>query len=468
MAQEIAKKHGFRPLSLGLLDETTFYFYMMLESDGQTVSIPLPEALDAAGVKRAIEAALKRMSSGFLRTVAVYAPISNPQMAQFGMESGPAFEQLRRKLGEDTTLRATDLKSGVVPNDADLLLVLSPESLDEKQVFAIDQFTMQGGTVIIAASPYHIEQTQESISAQPKETGLENWLGGMGIVLDKSMVLDPQNTPFPIPVQRNLGGFTVQELRTIPYPYFPDLRGKQLDRTNTMTASLGQLTLSWASPIKLDQEKNKDRKVIELLHSSQRSWTSSSANIQPDFTTYGEQGFPVGNTIGANLLGVAIEGSFDSYFKGKPSPLLKGADKTKEQAKDEKKEDASKEKTVMTGKIDHSPASARIVLFGSAYFLSDTALDLAAEATGTHYIKPLQLVQNAVDWSLEDQNLLALRGRGQYSRMLMPMDRSAQMFWEYLNYALALAGLALVYGLQRRSRTRRLQHYNTILSLRSE
>ncbi|CAK0763389.1 Gliding motility protein GldF [Gammaproteobacteria bacterium] len=478
LAKEIAKKYGFRPLALGLLDETTFYFYMLLDSDGQTVPIPLPEGLDAAGLKHAIEASLKRLSPGFLRTIALYAPQGNPQMAQFGMDSGPGFEELRRKLGEDAVLRETDLKSGQVPNEADLLMVLAPESLDEKQVFAIDQFMMQGGTVLVSASTYHIEQGRKEISAKPQDTGLENWLGALGVTLGKSMVLDPQNTPFPIPVQRDLGGFMVQELRSVAYPYFPDLRESGMDRTSGITSGLGQVTMNWASPIEIDHERNKDRTLTELLHSSARAWTSSSGNIQPNFSAYGRLGFPEGKSANANLLGVVVEGHFDSYFKGKPSPLLKTADKSKpadakpegeEPSEDnptaEKKADAGKDKPVVTGKIDHSSASARLILFSSANFLSDTALELASQATGTHYLKPVQLVQNAVDWSLEDQGLLALRGRGQYSRMLLPMDRSDQMFWEYLNYALALGGLAAVYFLQRRSRTKRLHHYQTVLNL---
>ena len=470
LAKEIAKKYGFRPLALGLLDETSFYFYMQLEADGQFVPIPLPEGLDAAGFRQAIESALKRMNPGFLRTIAVYAPASNPQMAQFGMDSGPAFEQLRHKLGEDSNLHATDLQSGVVPSEADLLLVLSPESLGEKQVFAIDQFMMQGGTVIIAASPYAVDQGQQAISVQAKETGLEKWLASMGVTMEKSMVLDPQNTPFPIPIQREVGGFTVQELRSVPYPYFPDIRESGMDRTTGITAGLGQLTMSWASPITLTQPQNNGRHVTELLHSSARAWTSSSENIQPNFATYGDLGFPEGSSTGASLLGVEVEGSFESYFKGKPSPLLQAAEPAKPadaNSAHNGQANTPKDKPVITEKIDQSPASARLILFSSSDFLSDTALDLAAEATGTHYLKPLQLVQNAVDWSLEDRGLLALRGRGQYSRMLLPMSLDAQVFWEYLNYALALGGLALIYWLQRRSRKERLRHYQTVLSLGS-
>ena len=78
--------------------------------------------------------------------------------------------------------------------------------------------------------------------------------------------------------------------------------------------------------------------------------------------------------------------------------------------------------------------------------------------------KPLELIQNAVDWSLEDRGLLSLRGRGQYSRLLRPLDRQKQMLWEYMNYALALAGLALVYGLHRRGGARRKRHYDAVMS----
>jgi ABC-2 type transport system permease protein len=114
--------------------------------------------------------------------------------------------------------------------------------------------------------------------------------------------------------------------------------------------------------------------------------------------------------------------------------------------------------------VETSPPSARLILIGSSSFLTDTAISLATQATRTLYTKPVELIQNAVDWSLEDRGLLGLRGRGQYSRLLEPLDRRRQMFWEYLNYALALAGLALVYALHRRSRARRHSYYEAIMS----
>jgi ABC-2 type transport system permease protein len=92
---------------------------------------------------------------------------------------------------------------------------------------------------------------------------------------------------------------------------------------------------------------------------------------------------------------------------------------------------------VISGVVESSPASARLILIGSSTFLSDTAISLATEATQSRYLKPLELIQNAVDWSLEDRGLLTLRGRGQFNRLLEPVGREGRIFWETLNYVLA-------------------------------
>jgi ABC-2 type transport system permease protein len=51
-----------------------------------------------------------------------------------------------------------------------------PTDLDEKQQFAIDQFLMQGGTVVLAASSF-TSISAAARSAPPRQpTGLEDWL----------------------------------------------------------------------------------------------------------------------------------------------------------------------------------------------------------------------------------------------------------------------------------------------------
>jgi len=201
--------------------------------------------------------------------------------------------------------------------------------------------------------------------------------------------------------------------------------------------------------------------VARLLESSAQTWTSDNMEIEPDYEIFGELGFPIGGQRGAQLLAVAVEGQFDSYFRDKPSPLLTVEEETDAGA--EPTDGVGKE-SVITRVIDHSPESARIILFASRSFLTDTMLDLASTGMGTRYLKPIQLVENAIDWSLEDRGLLAIRGRAHFSYTLNPLDRESQLFWEYLNYGLPLFGLLLIAFIRRQTNRRAAVRYAAVLS----
>jgi ABC-2 type transport system permease protein len=450
IAKKIGEEYGFRPMSASLFDQKTFWFYITLASGEQIIEIPLPDDLNKEQLQQSLQAGLKRFATGFAKTVALSVPESTPPMPQFGMPGGGLqFSALKDVLSQDHVVTDANLSKGQVPSEADLLVIAAPENLDEKQLFAVDQFLMQGGTVLLAASPYKINLDQE-LSVAPHTTGLEDWLAHNGLSLGKSMVLDPQNSPFPVPAQRNLGGFTVQEIKLVKYPYFVDIRPDGMNNDSGITGGLNQLTLNWASPIAIDQEKNKGRKVLRLLESSDKSWLSTSTEVQPNFKQHGELGFPIEGKQEKHLLAAAMEGSFSSYFAGKPSPLLKKEEKAKEEPPKPEGADKEKEKKeqVIVRQIDKSPDTARIILFASGSFLSDQLLGISSSVMRSNYTAPVHLAANAVDWSLEDRGLLAIRGRSHFSRPLNPISKKGQILVEYLNYGLALLGLAGIWLLR--------------------
>jgi len=459
LAKQLTKDYGYRPMLLSLLDSHPFWFYMVLESNGQRVQLPLPDSLDQAGFQRALDAGLKHFAGGFMKAVAVAAPPPAPAAIPGLPAQGKRFDQLRTQLKDNVRLIDTDLKTGQVPTDADLLLLLAPAQLNDKQVFAVDQFLMRGGTVILASSAFDIN-THGDLSARRQSSGLENWLTHNGLTLEPDMVLDPQNAAFPIPVQRQVAGFSVRETQLIDYPYFVDVRGDGLG--SDLTAGLNQVTLNWASPISIDNKKLPTERVKPLLQSSPAAWRSDATQLQPDFRRNGKLGFAPGDTRrGRQLLGVSVNGPFESWYKGKPSPLTEvGVDNSKDK-KDAK--DKAESKPVITRVIEKSPESARIVLLASNSFLTDTAIDLASAVARSQYTNSVQLVQNAIDWALEDRGLLALRGRAHFSRTLQPLSEQQQLFWENLNYGLAVIGLFVVWLITRKRRRRRQAHYRLIL-----
>ncbi|WP_252736019.1 Gldg family protein [Aestuariibacter sp. A3R04] len=463
LASELKQNFGFSPQVASLFDPQPFWFYMVLESNSETVQVPLPENLDKAALKRSLDSALHRLTPGILKTVSVVKPVAYGPNAQ-------GYNSLEQVLKENVRVKEEDLSDGQVAEDSDLLLVLAPQNLNDKQRFAVDQFLMQGGSVVLMTSPFNVQAAQ-SLTASKHTSGLEDWLAHYGVKIDETMVLDPQNTALPVPVQRYIGGLPIQEIRMLPYPHFPDLRGDSLNGDNPITASLEQLTLNWASPIHIDDEKNKDRQVTKLLSSSKNSWTSDDLNLIPNYERYPDSGFAPADEHDAYLLGVAIEGRFTSFYKDKSSPLLSSDeepdnDKETDKSEPDKSETADdKEPPSAIGSvITRSPSSARLTVVASNTFASDAAVSLVSQSLNTYYTKPLDFVQNTIDWSLEDRGLLALRGQTQLARTLLPMSPDEQRWWEWANYGLAILALILIWAWRHSVAAADSRKYNAILA----
>ena len=158
-----------------------------------------------------------------------------------------------------------------------------------------------------------------------------------------------------------------------------------------------------------------------------------------------------------------MEGRFSSYFTGKPNPLLQAATDKADKAKAGKSDD-KKDKVTVSSIIGKSPESGRIILLASNVFASDNVLQLAASVNRAQYLAPVQLLENAVDWSLEDRGLLAIRGRGHFARTLVPMTTDRQAMWEYANYGVAVIGVIVVFVLFRISRKQAASRFARILS----
>jgi len=461
LARELRDKYGLAPQIASLADPQPFWFTMLLDDGSELVQVPLPDRLEKAALERTLQSALQRMAPGFLKTVAVLHPSAAGAPAMPGMPppGGPTYSRLDRMLGQDVRLRDVDLKDGRVPDDADLLLVLAPHAIDDKQRFAIDQFLMRGGPVVMATSPFDIHM-DNGISASRQASGLEGWLAGHGVSIAPTMVVDPRSAALPIPVDRVVGGLTLREVRMLPYPHFPDLRGDELNRASPITRSLDQLTLNWASPITLDSAETKGLRVTELLHSSPASRTSAELNLVPDLRAKPPLGFTLDGDAKPRLLAAAFEGRFASAYAGKASPLAATTPAASSVATSTRATAATKGTTppaaaasapapAPTSVIAHSPDNARLVLVASNSFASDTAIDLASQGLETLYTKPIDLLQNTIDWALEDPALLALRGRTQLARTLVPMGEASERGWEIANYLAALIGLAAIWAWRR-------------------
>ena len=86
-------------------------------------------------------------------------------------------------------------------------------------------------------------------------------------------------------------------------------------------------------------------------------------------------------------------------------------------------------------------------MIGSGEFVDDFVLNLSSQLIQDQVLNNLQFAQNAVDYSVEDTDLLAIRSRGTFTRLLDPLTEGEQSTWEFGNYAVALVALVVIGGL---------------------
>jgi len=450
--QELYDLYGMQPFATSLFSGESYYLHMVLKVGDQAQLVVPSGELGEADVRSAIESALKRASPGFLQVVGVWSPPEEPTQNMFGQQQPPisSWYQVREALRQEYEVQDVDLSTGQVPANVDVLVVIAPQGMTDRERFAVDQYLMRGGSVVVAAGQYGVtvDPYGSGLALKPLEQGLTDVLASYGIEIDNSLVLDPQNEPFPVPVTRNVGGMQVREIQAIDYPFFVDVRPAGMASDSPIVSNLPAVTLNWASPITVDEEKNADREVTELLTSTDAAWTTVDPTIQPDFTLHPELGFPVGDEQQPYTLAVSVRGSFDSYFNDKPSPFEEGPDEEAEES------GAETEEPLVPGTIERSPETARLVVIGSGEFVDDFVFEISSNLSQERYLNSLKLMQNAVAWATEDLDLLSIRARGTQVRVLKPMDEEQQSFWEGANYVVALLSLiviGIVWDIRRRN-----------------
>jgi len=442
--RDLFQKYGLRPYS-ELLSGEVYYFHLLLKVGNRLVRISTPQSLGEAELKTAITDGLKRAAPGFTRVVGLWSPPAAampPEMhgmppGQQQMPPPQTFRNLQRALSGNYEVREVQL-TAPIPDEIEALVLAGPAQLDAASAQNLDQFVMRGGAVVALAGRYRIAPNA-GLAVEKVTTGIEAALQKWGITLGDEMVMDPKSDSFPVPQNRDLGnGMVVREVQQLPYPFFVKMDGDQLDSSSPITSGLTGSVLHWAAPVKADAKVGDDAHTVDvLLRSSDAAWRTSSLTVDPDLRKYPGVGFAGPGDVaadkkGSQILAVAVTGGFASSV-AKPS--------TPAQSKPGDPPAAPGPRL-----IEHSPPDTRMVVFGSSAFVSDDVLQLAQQLDSELAAANIELVHNAVDWSLADTDLLAIRSRSAAAHTLT-VPAESRGAWRTANLAIALAGLVLVVGL---------------------
>lgn len=425
--EALYQRYGLRPIAASLFSDQTFYLYLVLEV-GERGEVIYPRVeMSSADLRSALEGALKRLTPGFLKTVGLWTPDLTTQ-GMFGMAQPlSSWQQLSSALESSYQVQRVNLSTGEVPAGLDALLLVAPQNLGEKELYAIDQYLMRGGSVIVLLTHYNLGlDSGNNLTLMPIEGRINDLLAHYGVQTDTPVVMDTQNQLFVIPYTRYVQGQLVQDLLVKPYPYLIDIRSNAMAANHLAVAGLPAVSLAWSSPLTVTAEAATSKQVTTLLRSSPRSWLGKGFNITPNYELYPDFGFAIPEATQPFTVAVSLQGSFTSYFADRTAPI------------------GESDPITPTATLAASPETARLVVIGSSEFVSDVVLRFATQLNGDRTYNNLQLVLNTLDWATEDTDLLRIRARGTAVRVLLPLSRTGMRFVTNLNLLLALGSLLAI------------------------
>lgn len=307
---------------------------------------------------------------------------------------------LDRKLSEIYAIKDVDLSAGTdIASDVKTLIIAGPKiTFSERQKYIIDQFIMRGGNVIFLVDG--VNTNNKNLQTTPNDTGLDTLLSAYGAQVEKYFVLDKQNDRASF----NQGFLTF----STEYPFFVRVTDSGLNQDNPAVAKLSNLVFPWASPLTVNTSFDN---INVLAKTTADAWLMKekfNLNPQGDFAYA-----PDAQTYD---LAVARAGKIDSAFSAYiPQNSEEG------------------------NHLSTTPDS-KIIIIGDSNFITD--------GFARRYPDNLVFMQNIVDYTSLDSDLINIRAKEVSERPLTEVESSRKATIKYFN-VFGVTLLVLGFGLTR-------------------
>lgn len=320
-----------------------------------------------------------------------------PQLA-----SGPvAMQQMRQSF----TVKEVPLDARTIDPDVQVLMVAHPQDLSESAQYAIDQFVMRGGKLLLLLDPHSESQANRPAFGGPSPSGtassLDRLLNAWGVEAPSDKVVLDLRGAWRV---RAAPGDRVQ---AVDYAAWFNLPGEGLNRDEVALAGLDQVTLAAAGEVR--KRDGAPIEFIPLLTSSPQSMVVDAARIReaPNparlLSEYAADGQK-------HVLAARIRGRLDSAFPSGPPAAPEG------EARPEG----------FPAHLVRSEGAANIVVANDSDLLEDRFWVRVQDFFGQQVAKPFSgngsLVVNLLDTLAGSDALISLRSRGASSHPFTLME----------------------------------------------
>lgn len=187
--EDWAQKYGIKAVNLGGGD--TIYFGLVAVAADQEENIAFLNPIREKHLEYDITRIITRVQSSRKKKVAIISglPVFGRPPQAFNMSGALQVTKPWLFVTElKKTYAVSEIKSTAesIPRDIDLLIMVQPKNLSVNLQYAVDQFVLNGGNVILFSDPFAVMDTRPG---QPGDTSLEKLLTAWGVQLNSAQIL---------------------------------------------------------------------------------------------------------------------------------------------------------------------------------------------------------------------------------------------------------------------------------------
>lgn len=428
--EEWAEKYGLNPLKLAS-GETIYFGLAGSNGLGDEASIPMFNLQRQEFLEYDISKMIYTLIQSKKPVVAILSSINvrgmknNPYLAQqMGQQNQPwVFTEQLAELAELKYLEATTDK---IADNIDILLLIHPKNLNDKTLYAIDQFVMRGGKLITFVDPYceadrPISDPQNPMAGMMSErsSNLNRLLSSWGVeMVEKKAVAD-----LSLATKVNIG----PGQPPANFILWLSLPGDNMDKSNVATSVLNSVLMAWPGALRT---KSVEGVTIEPLISS-----SDRANLIE------EMSYRFGGGEPQEVLKKFVPGHEKQILAAKISGKLKSnfPDGQPKGDKEEENKDDNVNQSVapQAGHLTESKESSTVIVVADVDMLSDPFSVISQNIFGQKLVSllndNLNLLQNLVENLSGSEDLIGMRSRGRFSRpftKVQQLEEAAALRWQ--------------------------------------
>jgi len=416
--EEWAQKYGIKPITLP--SGNTVYFGAVISMLDQEMLLPYFDQRRENFLEYDISQAIQKVGSTSTSKVGLLS-VLNLQGGRSMIPGQPPAQKwvFLNELEKSVTVENLALTIEEIPDDINLLIVLHPRSFNPRLRYAVDQYVLRGGRLVVLLDPNaRIDMTSPAnqFGQQPQlSSDLPELLKQWGVDYDVAKVVGDRLHA----TQVNTGQGVMS------FPMWMTFRSDSLDQKHPITAQLENLLFVEAGSLKKATDSKTE--FTPLLSLSAKSGLidtfqlrfAAPDQLSRDMKVDGE----------AKAVMAITTGIFSSAFpNGQPAKEKKNPEASAAG------EESGEETPLKHPHLLEATELNSILLFSDVDFLSDQFSVQKLNFLGQTIIQPrndnLNLMLNSAEHLSGNEALMSIRSRGRFSRpftRLLAMQRQAQL-----------------------------------------